>query len=453
MTARQSPQTSGSSTARRHAGQYSVSSGVCLVGGVSILVRLVVEFFLHKMTKSRATTAAPVSLVLLLVGCAGSSGTQRPIGQAYAGPMTLALHQEISPKSPVAATVKHGDRLDILARRRRFVKVRTAGGAVGWTDLYKLLATEQMAELDKLAEKARALPSHGSATVYEPLNVHTEPHRQAPSFHQIKEGESVDVILHQATPRTAFEAPAVLPASRPPAKKAKKQPTVPPPPMPAAPKLPENWLELSKTDLPEELKTPPKPLPVDDWSLVRLQTGRAGWVVTGMLRMNIPDEVAQYSEGHRITSYFPMLEVQDQGQTRHHWLWTTLSATRQPWQFDGFRYFIWNVRRHRYETAYIERNVRGYFPVQVHKVQMTVGKKAETFPGFTLILEDEDGARWRKTYAYQYYRVVLVDQQKYEPPAAEDAPEVPMRQAAAPKSTSRGWLAQIHNLKKKWFGR
>ena len=47
---------------------------------------------------------------------------------------------------------------------------------------------------------------------------------------------------------------------------------------------------------------------MEDWNLVRTKDGKAGWVLSRMLVMAIPDEVAQYSEGARITSLFPSRE-------------------------------------------------------------------------------------------------------------------------------------------------
>ncbi len=396
--------------------------------------------------------AALLVLAFLLAGCGDSPEQQRSIGQAFVGPKKLSLHKEISPKSPVIATPAHGERLDILGRRRRFVRVRTQSGAVGWTHMGQLMAADDMTALDDLAEQARELPAHGKATVFESLNVHSAPNRQSPSFYQIHEGEQVDVVLHQTAPRVAYQAsPIFSPAPKPePKLKKKREPKYPPPPMPPAPRPPDNWLELSKTVLPEELRPQPKPVPIDDWSLVKLKNGRAGWVLTSQLRMSIPDEVAQYSEGQRITSYFPMMDIPDGGAVRHHWLWTTLSTTRQPYQFDGFRYFIWNVRRHRYETAYIERNVKGYFPIEVRKVsaQGTKGQM-ETFPGFTLIVEEPDGTRYKKTYAFQYYRVVLLDKRKYEPPQAPHAEEQRDNSNPQVAAQKKGWLVRI----KKLFGR
>lgn len=397
-----------------------------------------------------------------LAGCSSGSSRQPEIGEAYAGPAILKLRREIDPQSATAATVHHGDRLGIIARRRRFVKVRTGQGVEGWTDMRQLLASDQMAALNDLAESARRLPSQGAATVYEPLNVHTEPNRQAPSFYQIKDHELCDVVAADLSPRVPFETKTILPAApkKPPVRKPAEEGRTPRLPPPPPPKPPDNWVDLSKwpPSPPEEDKDEEsaKPVPTDDWTLVRLKNGRAGWVLTSQLKMNIPDEVAQYSEGHRISSYFAMGDVRDGDQLRHHWLWTTLSATRAPYQFDSFRYFVWNVRHHRYETAYVQGNLKGYFPVEVHPVQATLGKKQGTFPGFSLILE-ENGARYRKTYAYEYYLVKLVSREQVEtPPPANPSNAVATASPAAPappKPAESGLAAKWKALKQRWFGK
>jgi hypothetical protein len=140
---------------------------------------------------------------------------------------------------------------------------------------------------------------------------------------------------------------------------------------------------------------------------VRTPDGHAGWVLTRNLVMAIPDEVAQYSEGARITSYFALAQVQDEGQTKHHWLWTTMRDPGQPYQFDSFRVFVYVPRRHRYETAYIERRIEGYYPVEV-----TPG----AVPRFSLIIRGEDGNLYRKFYVLEGYLVRKVGEQPYDMP-------------------------------------
>jgi hypothetical protein len=377
-------------------------------------------------------------LALTLSSCNTASKGPPAVGEAFVGPATLNLRQELAPKSPVVAVVKHGEKLEVIQTRRRFVRVRTTTGAMGWTDSRQLLSTAQMDDLRELAESAAKLPSQGTATVYEPLNIHTEPNRASPSFAQIPETASVQVVGHRLAPKVApLAAAPMATAPKPVIKKKEKKADpkrLPPPPMPAPPPLPPNWLELSRSAIPrpgaeEEFakesagevarqqakeKDDPaeKPIPLEDWNLVRLKDGRTGWVLARLLTMAIPDEVAQYAEGHRITSYFVLADVQDGDQTKHYWLWTTMARGGQPYEFDGYRMFIWNSKRHRYETAYIEKNVEGYYPVEARKGTGERGEGAT----FSVIVR-KDGETFKKTFSFNGYRVNLVKKDPYELPA------------------------------------
>jgi len=388
--------------------------------------------------------AVPVFLFLLILlgaGCRSGPAPAPAIGEAFVGPATLNLREEISLRSKTVATVKHGERLEILQRRRRFLLVRTAQKKEGWTDNRQLLSTAQMAALRKLAERAAALASHGRASVFDVLNVHTEAHRLSPSFHQLKEGDMVDVVGHRLTPRTGTKPPGedliappvvVKKPRKSAAKKVKSGDKLPPPPMPAPPPPPPNWLELSRTRMaptpapaaPAASKfgaTPAPAVAMEDWSLVRMKDGGAGWVLTRNLHMAIPDEVAQYAEGHRITAYFSLGEVRDGGAVKHNWLWTTIAKGGERYEFDGFRVFVWSVRRHRYETAYIERNVVGYFPVEIRMVTLGSRKGSYESPGFSIIVENKQGQPEKRTYAFQGYRVALVSKVPYKPEPEEAA--------------------------------
>ncbi len=120
--------------------------------------------------------------------------------------------------------------------------------------------------------------------------------------------------------------------------------------------------------------------------------------------MSIPDEVAQYAEGHRVTAYLPLGDVQDKttDETKNNWLWTTASAGLRPYDFDSFRVFVWSSKRHHYETAYIERNVKGYYPVE------TVTLPGQEEKAFSVVLEDKDGKLYKRTYAFNGYHMRMI---------------------------------------------
>jgi SH3-like domain-containing protein len=365
-------------------------------------------------------------LLGLLVSCTSQGRTKdhsSVVAQAFVGPTTLNIRDDLNPKSNTVATLKHGDKLDVIEYKRRFVRVRTEQGVVGWTDNHLLLTTEQMQELHQLAEDAKKLPSEGIASVYQDLNMHAEPNRTSPGFEQLKEGTKVEVLQHKLVSRVAQAPPPVLaplPKLRPPRRRGKDsdKDKIPPPPKPPAPLPPRNWIEMSKAQegngdkKVERVKpaSPAKPIPPEDWYLVRTKDGKAGWVLAHMLNMGIPDEVAQYAEGHRITSYFSLGKVDDDGTIKDNWLWTTINKGAQPYEFDSFRVFSWNRRRHRYETAFVQRNVVGYFPIEV--------KNASENPTFKLVIEAKEGGLVRKTYVFNGTRVSLLTTEAYRPPSS-----------------------------------
>lgn len=350
-------------------------------------------------------------LLAILVSCEPSVPKAPVIGEAFVGPAKLEIHAEILPKSPVVATGRYGDKLQVIGQRRHFMKVRTAQGAEGWVDDRNLLDAPAIATLKELAADSRKYPSQGLATTYDTLNVHSEPNRTSPSYLQVQAGERVDVIGHRTAPRKgAPRKPLVIAAPKPKrATREKKKPAsnvIPPPALPPPPKLPADWLELSRLRDPEEPENAPlaksekKPAPVeevappDDWTLIRNANGQAGWVLTRRIFLAIPDEVAQYAEGKRITSYFSLGKIDG----KDTWLWTTCEPGPQDHEIDGFRVFSWNPRRKRYETTYIQRRVRGYYPVLVNGSSFSV-------------LVEKDGKRYRQQFSLTGNRVKFEGEQ------------------------------------------
>jgi hypothetical protein len=386
----------------------------------------------------------------LLISCSNQPAPVHSLGDAYVGPSTLNLRRDLAPQSPISATVKHGDKLAVIEYRHRQVKVRTEQGADGWADARQLLTPQQMDGLRGMAESASRAPSQGAATVFESLNLHTEPNRTSPSFGQIPENGKADVIGHKLTPRVqradvATPTPVKPPAPRKKAKSKSSQTRISPPPRPPAPQLPSNWLALSVPKSQPASPVPPSPapsivteVPMDDWSLVRTQDGKVGWVLTRPLNMAIPDEVAQYAEGHRITSYFVLGQVRDRDTVKNNWLWTTITKGGEPYEFDSFRVFVWSLKHHRYETAYIERNIVGYYPVQV--------STSNSSPIFSVVLEAVDGRRYRKTYSFEGFHIRMVAKELYGQTPQVDPPKS-VASASAPQQpqVKRSWYARLRD--------
>lgn len=389
-----------------------------------------------------------VTVSLLLAAC-NDFKRQNSIGDAYVGPATTSIRRELAKRESTVATLKHGDHVQITDVRRRYLKVRSDSGAEGWLDSSQLIGPDQMDLIRKQTAQARNMQSQGSASVFESLNVHIQPDRQSVSFMKIPENGKVNVLAHRVAPRILGRPPATTlkiakpepPARRTKHEKANKTAALRPP-KPPAPTAPHNWQALSSERLPSakeaEKKEPEKPAVYEDWTFIQTSDHQAGWVLSRNLVMSVPDEVAQYAEGKRITSYFDLGSVQDEEKgLKHNWLWTTSSSVK-PYDFTAFRIFIWNRRRHRYETSYRSKEVEGYFPVTLERPD-----KNSPAATFSLILRDENKAYWKNRYVFDGMLVRLSGREAFQPSTSDQltkTAEIAPEQAAARKPQRLNWF-------------
>jgi hypothetical protein len=271
---------------------------------------------------------------------------------------------------------------------------------------------------------AATAPTQGRATVFETMNVHTAANRQSPSFFQIAPNQQVDVIAHERAARVPLQPPEfedaiVLTETLRKARRAERasHASEAPPPPPPAPRVPDNWMALSGHPggiVPPPSAVAPKTAPAtaaaapeDEWTLIRAAGGRAGWVLSRMLLMAIPDDVAQYAERARITAYFQIGSSHSHGESKPVWLWAALAEAGAPYDFDSLRIFAWNFRRHRYETSFIERGLRGHLPIRLFA---GAGGDAARFQ---VVVEEKTGVVER-SYTLQNFRARVTAR----PPAA-----------------------------------
>jgi hypothetical protein len=273
--------------------------------------------------------------------------------------------------------------------------VKTASGVEGWTDSTLLLTQEQMDDLQSIAKRAQEMPSQGTATVFDKLNIHTAPDRASPSFSQIAEGDDVEVLAHRVSTR----------------------------------------------------QVDGETRPLEDWVLIRTEAGSAGWVVSRNLLMKVPDEIVQYAAGHYITSYMPLFELRNpaSGESKTVWLWTTSATSRLPYDFDGFRIFYYNWKRNRWETSYSEHDLRGHYPVQIVKID-------DKTPGFSVTVETSDGTLIKKTYSWTAPLVRSVSKEPTQP--QPPIPEVGGASKASDKQApvTESWTDKVKTTVGSWFG-
>jgi hypothetical protein len=107
-----------------------------------------------------------------------------------------------------------------------------------------------------------------------------------------------------------------------------------------------------------------------------------------MIDLDVPLDIAQYAEGQRIVAFFVLNQVQDGDKKVAQYL-TVVTEPKDglPFDFNQIRVFTWNVKRHRYETAYRER-MEGVLPVTVSQESFD---KEGVLPVFTIRVKDDAG--------------------------------------------------------------
>jgi hypothetical protein len=148
-----------------------------------------------------------------------------------------------------------------------------------------------------------------------------------------------------------------------------------------------------------------------------------------MVDIDVPLEITQYAEGQRIVGAFLLNQVQDGDKKIPEYLvLATEPHDGLPYDYDQARVFTWNLRRHRYETAYRERRLFGVFPVSVTTQNFD---KEGLLPVFVLRVQEKDNILERK-YKLNSPIVRRVVTEGQKPDASTAAPG--RRRTRAPKA-------------------
>ncbi len=297
--------------------------------------------------------ARVVWLLLLLtaalpfISCSRSRGKGQEI--AYISAPQAVLRDRVAAVYTKTGVLKNGERVQVLERERRFARVRAADGSEGWMEQRHLVTPLVYDGLQKLVQEEQNAPVQATGTARNDTNIHLDPRRDADHLYVLNQGAKISV-LKRATSEKVLPGAAAKPATE------SKQPILP---------------------------------VIEDWWLIRDAQGHVGWVLARMVDLDLALEIAQYAEGQRIVAFFVLDEVPDGDKKVSQYL-VLLTEPKDglPFDYNQVRVFTWNVKRHRYETAYRERNLNGVLPAAVS--QETFDKEG-TLPVFILRVKDDDG--------------------------------------------------------------
>jgi SH3-like domain-containing protein len=281
------------------------------------------------------------------------------------------LRDRVAAVSNRVALVSNGEPLEVVERGRRFLKVKTAKGEVGWLEEHMVIDQATYDQFAALGQQHAHDPVVATAVLRDDLYLHVKPGRETDRFYLLPENEKLQLLIRASVPKPA-----------PP------QGFLPTPHPAAATKGKKAGSSSAKATLPGE-----PAVPMEDWWLVRDSRGQVGWMLSRRLDVDVPDEIAGYSEGQKIVGAYVLTRVYDPvsslpGKMVPEYVSVT-NAYKDglPYDFDQVRVFTWNVKKHRYETAYRQRNVEGYLPV---KVSETKNGQGQSVPEFSITVATGD---------------------------------------------------------------
>jgi SH3 domain-containing protein len=294
-----------------------------------------------------------VALASLLALAACNRGRHHVLDVNYVSAVQATLRDQLSTMYNRVGTVKNGERVEVLEREKRFSRVRTTTGVEGWIEQRYLVDQSTYDGLQKLTRDNLSDPVQAPGVLRNDTNLHLMPGRETEHLYQLSAGAKVSV-LKRAT--------------------AEKQPGA----------IVQQSKASGKASGPV----------LEDWWLARDSQDRIGWVLARMVDIDVPLDIAQYAEGQRFVAFFVLDQVQDTGKegtgknVSQYLCVLTEPRDGLPYDFDQIRVFTWNVRKHRYETAYREHGLNGILPVTVTSENFD---KEGTLPVFILRVKDDSG--------------------------------------------------------------
>jgi SH3-like domain-containing protein len=287
-----------------------------------------------------------LAAILLSTAC---GRTHRKGEPAYVSAPQAILRDRVAAMYNKVGTVKNAERVEIMDRDKRFAMVRTASGMQGWMEQRYLVTQKVFDGFQQLAQQQKNVVPQATAVTRNETNLHLEPGRDTDHLYQINQGAKLGIL-----------------------KRA-----------------------LSEKRLPGAKPAQDAPKPMEDWWLVRDPDGHIGWALGRMIDVDVPLEIAQYAEGQRIIASFVLNEVQD-GENKVPQYLVLLNENKdgQPTDYNQIKVFTWNVKKHRYETAYRER-INGNLPVTVAHEDF---EKEGNLPTFTLRIPDDTGTVAERKY-------------------------------------------------------
>jgi hypothetical protein len=369
----------------------------------------------------KAIIAVTFLIAVLIAAALWRHGHQQPepvyeIARAKANHITV-WNSTAQIREPVAM-LNFGERVDVLQKYADQVNVKTPAGVSGWVDERELISQEVWQRATALMIQAGRMPIQASGRTRVPANLHLDPGRIAPML----------VELSRDVPVQMLERRVVTPGS---------------------PGAPKNALQPSSVT-PSEIRDHAAPATTiaatvptsvtEEWWLIRTEVKdlgpAAGWTLGRFIALTAPDPLPDYSAAAnmRLIAWFILNRVPDNnGGDKPQYLAAGLRPGEGgDYDFSLLRVYTWGTKRARYETAYVEDNLRGKLPIRVTPASSLGGDSEFRFTNA--------GADGNSEFVYQMKQTSVRRIQggaQHKKPHARSGSKSHVRPHAKPRAKSR----------------
>jgi len=301
--------------------------------------------------KRKLVIAVPLLVLVGLLAWAFRP-KRESVADAYVSERSVTLWSSVAQVREQLGVLLYGDHVDVLARHNENVKVRTAAGLVGWVDGRYLMDPELWRRSAKLLQQASTIPVQARGRTKVPTNLRVKPGRNEPRLYQFSRNAPVEIVGRATA----------------------------------------DWVQVSDE---KETAGDPAETKREDWFLIRGTATRppgegvvrnsaitnttqpgdqsipiAGWVIARFVSLDLPAPVREGTESANIRplAWFELNRVTDgEGEHSQYLVAGARGPEGLPCDFTTLRVYTWNTRKTRYETAFIDNNLCGTFPIRVAK--------------------------------------------------------------------------------------
>jgi hypothetical protein len=262
------------------------------------------------------------------------------------------------------ADLKYGERVAVLGHTGDEAEVRSDDGVQGWVEAQMLMAPDLWQHATDLLSRARAMPVQASGQTRAVSNIHMEPSRTATRVFQFGRGVPVVVLDRRIAAAPASAAPEA--ASEGDAAGTGASGTD------AGQPKQEDWLLVLHVAGQSGAANPAAAAPRngDDNADIPI----AGWVLARFIELDPPAPIGDYasSAALRVVAWMVLNKVPGDGEADGERPQYLVAGTRggegQPCDFASLRVYTWSKARQRYETAYVENDLCGKFPIRTSEM-------------------------------------------------------------------------------------